>query len=130
MTQRSRHGGRAALQKASDLLHRPIDVRGVLERLQRAVERDLLALGVDFAGKRLDSGGLARLARRVDDEILPLGDKAANVRHSVECRKHVVLGGEARPRDVEIFIHVKILPHRPTPCKTWNSDGRGIFYWK
>ena len=82
-----------------------IGIRGVLERLQRAVQRDLLALRVDFTGKCLDCRRLAGLARSVDDEIHLLVDETANLRHSVECRKHVVLGWEARSRDVEVFFH-------------------------
>ena len=80
-------------------------IRGVLESLQRTVQRDSFARGVDFAGERLDGRRLAGLARRMDDEIRLLPDEAPDLRHPVERGEHVVVGGEAGPRHVEIFVH-------------------------
>ena len=80
-------------------------IRGVLESLQRTVQGDSFARGVDFAGERLDGRRLAGLARRVDDEIRLLPDEAPDLRHPVERGEHVVVGGEAGSRHVEIFVH-------------------------
>ena len=93
------------LKQSGDRRRRPRRVRGVLQRLQRAVERDHLALVVDLAGERLERGRLAGLPRRMDDEIRLLPDEAPDLRHPVERGEHVVVGGEAGPRDVEGFFH-------------------------
>ena len=77
----------------------------LLKGLQRAVQRDHIALRVDFARQRLERRRLARLARRVDDEIPLHADQAANLGQSVKRRQHVVLCRKARPRCVEVLFH-------------------------
>ena len=101
-----RYGICAAEQKPSELRHGIVRIFRALKRLQRAVERDLFVLRVNLADERLDRRRLARLARRVDDELLPPADEPPDSRKAVERRKHVVLPRNARSRDVEMAFHV------------------------
>ena len=77
----------------------------ILQRLQRAVDGHHVALGVDLADECLDRRRLARLARRVDDEVLPSADEPPDFGETVERGEHVVLPRNAWSRDVEIAFH-------------------------
>ena len=93
-------------QQISDCMAGLAGILRVLERLERAVQRDHIALRVDLAREGLDRRGLAGLARRMDDEIAPKGNKPPNLRQPVKRRKHIVFNRNARPRRVEVLFHV------------------------
>ena len=95
-------GENRSSQQFANLDHRVINVRRVLHRLERTVDGEHVALLVDLTHKCLKCRRLARLARRVYDEVVAARDEFADARQPVKRRQHIVLVREARSCRIEL----------------------------